>query len=110
MPAGTVVGDGTGRAVSSPVLSLMTGFPRNAMAFRIEILNLPNAADQDIACFCAARLAGEPAGGIGDVPPHPMEPRAVRASITSNLESEIGRARRKDHLASPYMNARLEAN
>ena len=41
MRAGTVVGDGTGRAVSSTVLSLMTGFRRDAMDFRIEILNLP---------------------------------------------------------------------
>lgn len=41
MRAGTVVGDGTGRAVSSTVLSLMTGFRRDAMDFRTEILNLP---------------------------------------------------------------------
>jgi hypothetical protein len=48
----------------------------------VEILNLLDAEDQDIAYFYASRLAGEPVTGIDDVHLHPMEPRTVRASLT----------------------------
>ncbi len=77
-----LIEDGTVRSESSTVLSMMLGFRRESTDFRVEILNLLDAEDQDIAYFYASRLAGEPAGGIEDIHLHPMEPRTVRASLT----------------------------
>ena len=45
------------------------------MDFLIEILNLPDSADQDIAYSYSSRLAREPAGGIDYVHLHSMERR-----------------------------------
>jgi outer membrane receptor protein involved in Fe transport len=77
--------DGVVRSESSTVLSMLLGYRRNSMDFRVEVLNLLDAEDQDIAYFYTSRLAGEPAGGLDDVHLHPMEPRTVRASITWNF-------------------------
>jgi len=77
--------DGVVRSESSTVLSMLLGYRRNSMDFRVEVLNLLDAADQDIAYFYTSRLAGEPAGGVDDVHLHPMEPRTVRASFTWNF-------------------------
>jgi len=77
--------DGVVRSESSTVLSMLLGYRRNSMDFRVEVLNLLDVEDQDIAYFYTSRLAGEPAGGVDDVHLHPMEPRTVRASITWNF-------------------------
>jgi hypothetical protein len=77
--------DGVVRSESSTVLSMLLGYRRNSMDFRVEVLNLLDAEDQDIAYFYTSRLAGEPADGVDDVHLHPMEPRTVRASITWNF-------------------------
>lgn len=77
--------DGVVRSESSTVLSALLGYRRGSMDFRVEILNLLDAEDQDIAYFYTSRLAGEPASGVGDVHLRPMEPRTVRASITWNF-------------------------
>ena len=80
-----LIEDGSVRSESSTVLSLLLGYRRDSMDFRVEVLNLLDAEDQDIAYFYTSRLAGEPAGGVDDVHLHPMEPRTVRASITWNF-------------------------
>ncbi|MBT8108697.1 MAG: TonB-dependent receptor [Gammaproteobacteria bacterium] len=77
--------DGVVRSGSSTVLSMLLGYRRNTMDFRVEVLNLLDVEDQDIAYFYTSRLAGEPAAGVDDVHLHPMEPRTVRASITWNF-------------------------
>jgi hypothetical protein len=45
------------------------------------VLNLANTRADDIQYFYISRLHGEPAGGVGDVHSHPVEPRQVRASL-----------------------------
>jgi hypothetical protein len=80
-----LVEDGSARSESSIVLSLLLGYRRESLDFRVEVLNLLDAEDQDIAYFYTSRLAGEPAGGVDDVHLHPMEPRTVRASFTWNF-------------------------
>ncbi|MDJ0701385.1 MAG: TonB-dependent receptor, partial [Woeseiaceae bacterium] len=80
-----LIEDGTVRSDSSTVLSLLLGYRRASMDFRVEVLNLLDADDQDIAYFYASRLPGEPAEGVEDIHLHPMEPRTVRASVTWNF-------------------------
>ena len=77
--------DGIVRSESSTVFSMLLGYRWSSMDFRVEVLNLSNAEDQDIAYFYTSRLAGEPDGGVDDIHLHPMEPRTVRASITWNF-------------------------
>jgi hypothetical protein len=77
--------DGIVRSESSTVLSMLLGYRRNTMDFRVEVLNLLGASDQDIAYYYTSRLAGEPAGGVDDIHQHPMEPRTVRAAFTWNF-------------------------
>jgi hypothetical protein len=45
------------------------------------VLNVFESHDNDITCFYASRLAGEPGGGVEDDHFHPVEPRQVRAAI-----------------------------
>lgn len=80
-----LIEDGGVRSEASTVLGLMLGYRRDSLDFRVEVLNLLDASDQDIAYYYASRLAGEPAGGVEDVHLHPMEPRTVRAAITWNF-------------------------
>ncbi len=77
-----LIEDGSVHSDSSTVLSMLLGYRRETLDFRVEVLNLLDAEDQDIAYYYASRLAGEPAGGIEDIHMHPMEPRTVRASFT----------------------------
>lgn len=77
--------DGAVLSESSTVLSMLLGYRRDSMDFRLEVLNLLNADDQDIAYYYASRLSGEPAEGVEDIHFHPMEPRTVRASVTWNF-------------------------
>ena len=80
-----LIEDGSVRSDSSTVLSLLLGYRRDSMDFRVEVLNLLDAEDQDIGYYYTSRLAGEPASGVDDVHLHPMEPRTVRAAFTWNF-------------------------
>ncbi|MEE4661602.1 MAG: TonB-dependent receptor [Halieaceae bacterium] len=53
-----------------------------AAEFRLDVFNLLDTGRNDIAYFYASRLPGEPAVGVEDVHFHPLEPRAVRGSVT----------------------------
>lgn len=77
--------DGVERSETSTVLSMLLGYRRDSVDFMVEVLNLLDAEDQDIAYFYTSRLDGKPAGGVDDVHLHLMKPRTVRASITWNF-------------------------
>ncbi len=77
-----LIEDGSVRSESSTVLNVLFGYRREKLDVRVEVLNLLDAEDQDIAYFYASRLAAEPVGGIEDIHMHPMEPRTVRATVT----------------------------
>jgi hypothetical protein len=47
----------------------------------LDLLNLLNRANDDIAYYYTSRLPGEPAAGVPDVHLHPAEPRQVRVSL-----------------------------
>jgi hypothetical protein len=48
----------------------------------LDVLNLFDAENNDIAYFYTSRLRGEPAEGVDDFHIHPAEPRAFRFSAT----------------------------
>lgn len=48
---------------------------------RLDVFNLFDSEDFDIAYFFESRLAGEPAEGVSDLHFHPVEPRAVRVTL-----------------------------
>jgi TonB dependent receptor-like, beta-barrel/TonB-dependent Receptor Plug Domain len=77
-----LVEDGSVRSESSTVFSMLVGYRRDAFDFRLEVMNLLDGADDDIAYFYPSRLTGEPAVGVSDIHLHPMEPRTLRASLT----------------------------
>ena len=52
------------------------------LTFTLDVLNLFDAADDDITYFYTSRLQGEPEAGIADTHFHPVEPRMVRGSAT----------------------------
>ncbi len=77
-----LIEDGSVSSESSTIFSTLIGYRHDSIDFRLEILNLLDAEDQDIAYFYASRLEGEPPGGVEDIHLHPMEPRTVRATLT----------------------------
>lgn len=53
-----------------------------AWEWRVEVFNLTDSDDSDIAYFYPSRLQGEPAEGVQDIHYHPLEPRTVRGTLT----------------------------
>jgi len=47
----------------------------------LDMLNILNRANDDIAYYYVSRLPGEPAAGVADTHLHPAEPRMVRFSV-----------------------------
>jgi hypothetical protein len=47
----------------------------------LDLLNMLDRANDDIAYYYTSRLPGEPAAGVADVHLHPAEPRLVRFSV-----------------------------
>jgi len=73
--------DNSVTADDSWLLNAAVGYRRGPAELRIEVFNLLDSDDDDISYFYVSRLEGEPAEGVEDVHFHPLEPRAVRASI-----------------------------
>jgi hypothetical protein len=55
------------------------------MKLTLDVFNVLNRQASDIDYFYASRLRGEPAGGVNDVHFHPVEPRSVRLTLTTNF-------------------------
>jgi hypothetical protein len=49
--------------------------------FALDVLNILNRANDDIAYYYTSRLQGEAASGVADTHLHPAEPRLVRFSV-----------------------------
>jgi len=77
-----LVEDDAVRSDASLLVNAGLVYRRGAAQWRLDVFNLFDREDDDIAYFYASRLAGEPAAGIDDVHFHPLEPRSVRASVT----------------------------
>ena len=73
---------GTVEAGSTTLLNLGLGWRwRDRLRVELNILNLTDSRDNDIAYFYASRLPGEPAQGVEDVHFHPVMPRQFRGTL-----------------------------
>ncbi|MEL6214609.1 MAG: TonB-dependent receptor, partial [Pseudomonadota bacterium] len=80
-----LIEDGSVKSGSSLLVNLAAGYRWEQVELRIEAFNLTDSTDNDIAYFFASRLGDEPADGVEDIHMHPLEPRALRASVTFNF-------------------------
>jgi outer membrane receptor protein involved in Fe transport len=64
-------------------INLDVGYRFNAhLKAQLTVFNLTNTRANSAAYFYAARLKGEPAGGINDFQVHPLEPISAVAKLT----------------------------
>jgi len=77
-----LIEDGSVESGSSTVVNAALGVRLGRLDVRLDVLNLFDSDDEDIAYFYASRLPGEPEEGIEDVHFHPIEPRTVRLYVS----------------------------
>jgi hypothetical protein len=77
-----LIEDNSVRAPSSLTFNLRAGWKSRDWEVAVDVLNLFDRANADIANDYASRLPGEPAGGLDDIHLHPAEPRTVRLGVT----------------------------
>lgn len=70
---------------SSLTFNARLGYRHNKWEVSLDVLNVLNRKNDDIAYFYASRLPGEPAGGTDDIHFHPAEPRLVRMTFTRHF-------------------------
>lgn len=66
---------------SSLTFNGRAGWRDRRWEFAVDLLNILNRQNDDIAYYYTSRLPGEPAAGVADVHLHPAEPRTVRFSV-----------------------------
>lgn len=76
-----LVEDGSIRSRSSWLVNAGAALHYRQLEFRLELFNVLDSGDDDIAYYYESRLAGEPAGGVSDVHFHPLEPRTLRLTV-----------------------------
>lgn len=77
-----LIEDGSVEAGSTTVVNLQGGYRlREDLSLQLDVLNLLDSEDSDIAYFFDSRLVGEPAEGVSDLHFHPVEPRAFRVTL-----------------------------
>lgn len=77
-----LVEDDSVREASSTTVNARIGWRAHGWELALDVLNVLDRANDDIAYFYRSRLPGEPASGIVDTHVHPAEPRTFRASLT----------------------------
>ena len=77
-----LIEDNSVRAPASTLVNVGGGYRIGRFSVRLDIFNLFDSDDYDIAYFYASRLPGGPAEGVEDVHFRPLEPRSARASVT----------------------------
>ena len=80
-----LIEDNSARSRPSTAANLLLRHRWDRFEGTLEILNLFDSHDDDIAYFYTSRLKGEPAGGIDDYHRHPMEPRTFRLGVRAKL-------------------------
>jgi len=73
--------DGSVYADSTTVINLGTGFRYKDYRLELNVLNLFDSGDTDIAYYYESRLKGESAG-VNDTISHPVEPRTIRVQAS----------------------------
>ena len=77
-----LVEDNSVRSEASLLVNAGVALRRGPLEYRVDVFNLFDSDDNDIAYLYASRLPGESPGGVDDVHFHPLEPQSVRASVT----------------------------
>ncbi|MEM7707258.1 MAG: TonB-dependent receptor [Pseudomonadota bacterium] len=77
-----LVEDNSVRAPSSLLVNVGGGYRFGDVSLRLDVFNLFDSDDYDIAYFFPSRLPGEPAEGVDDIHFRPLEPRSIRTSVT----------------------------
>ena len=77
--------DGSIRSESSWLSHVGIGWHYRRTDLGVDVFNLLDSADDDIAYYYHSRLAGEPAQGVVDTHFHPLEPRTMRLRVTVHL-------------------------
>lgn len=67
---------------SSLTFDARVGWKFKNYEIALDILNVFDAENNDIAYFYTSRLPGEPLGGVDDFHIHPAEPREIRVTFT----------------------------
>lgn len=77
-----LIEDNSVKSDSSLLVNAALQYERGPLGVKLEVFNLTDSDDTDIAYFYESRLAGEPPEGISDIHYHPLEPRTVRLSLS----------------------------
>ena len=77
-----LIEDNSVKSPSSTLVNVGGGYRFGRFGIRLDVFNLLDSNDYDIAYFYASRLEGEPVGGIEDIHFRPLEPRTVRTTFT----------------------------
>ncbi len=77
-----LVEDDSVRSDASLLVNAGLAYRSGAAQWRLDVFNVFDSEDDDIAYFYGSRLPGEAADGVEDIHFHPLEPRSVRASVT----------------------------
>ncbi|MEM9301611.1 MAG: TonB-dependent receptor [Pseudomonadota bacterium] len=77
-----LIEDDSVRSPTSLLVNIGGGYRFGDFSARVDVFNLFESDDFDIAYFYASRLPGEGAGGVEDIHFRPLEPRSIRASLT----------------------------
>ncbi len=72
---------GSVESIDSLIFNLRAGYRWNQWDLHLDVLNLFDAADNDIEYFYTSRLPGEQLNGFDDIHLHPMEPRQFRLTL-----------------------------
>lgn len=73
--------DGSVYADSTTIVNLGTGYRYKDFRVELNVINLFDSGDTDIAYYYESRLAGE-ATGVNDIISHPVEPRTLRVQMS----------------------------
>jgi hypothetical protein len=77
-----LIEDDSVRSPSSLTFNLRAGWRSREWEIAVDVLNVLDRTNPDIAYFYTSRLPGEPVGGVDDIHFHPAEPRTVRVSLS----------------------------
>ena len=85
-----MIEDGSVETDSTTLVNARVGYRFNeAWSAALDVLNLFDSDDSDIAYFYPSRLPNEPGapddGGFNDIHFHPAEPRQLRVSVTAKF-------------------------
>ncbi|MFZ5462750.1 MAG: TonB-dependent receptor [Pseudomonadota bacterium] len=81
-----LIEDNSVRSKSTTLVEARVGYRIDKnLRVALDIHNLLNSRDDQIAYFYASRLPGEPAQGVSDIHFHPVEPRSYRLTLIANF-------------------------